>query len=115
MGGITCKDGYIYWGQGFPSNSGFADPDNHGWTAEIYPFWQKHGCPALPKTARDPVCRDIVHTRLNVLSSDGRLTGALMPAGVPAKPGMVITAQGPCAGAGRRVKVGKQGANGVYE
>src|SRR6516164_8643059 len=29
-GGITCKDGYIYFAMGFPSNSGFADPDNHG-------------------------------------------------------------------------------------
>ena len=31
-GGITCKDGFIYFALGFPSNSGFADPDNHGWT-----------------------------------------------------------------------------------
>src|SRR5205823_286797 len=23
IGGISCRDGYIYWGQGFPSNSGF--------------------------------------------------------------------------------------------
>ena len=86
IGGITCKDGYLYWGQGFPSNSGFADPDNHGWTNDVDPFWEKHGDPALPKTARDPVCRDIVHTGLNVKSADGRLTGALLPAGVPAKP-----------------------------
>ena len=115
IGGITCNDGYIYWGQGFPSNSGFADPDNHGWTAEVDPFWQKHGDPALPKTARDPVCRDIVHTGLNVRSTDGRLTGALLPAGVAAKPGMVIKAQVPCGGSVMRVKMDKQGSDGMYK
>ena len=26
-GGITCKDGYIYFALGFPSNDGFADPE----------------------------------------------------------------------------------------
>src|SRR5215204_5642116 len=44
-------------------------------------------------TPHDPVCRDIVHTGLNVRSSDGRMTGALLPVGVPAKPGMVIKAR----------------------
>lgn len=114
IGGITCKDGYLYWGQGFPSNSGFADPDNHGWTAQVDPFWEKHGDPSMPKTARDPVCRDIVHTGLNIRSSDGRLTGALLPAGVPAKPGMVIKAQVPCGGSIMRVKVDKKGSDGMY-
>jgi len=115
IGGITCKDGYLYWGQGFPSNSGFADPDNHGWTNDVDPFWEKHGDPALPKTARDPVCRDIVHTGLNVKSADGRLTGALLPAGVPAKPGMTIKAQVPCGGSIMRVKIDKQGSDGMYQ
>src|SRR5437899_6738811 len=114
IGGITCKDGYLYWGQGFPSNSGFADPDNHGWTNDVDPFWEKHGDPALPKTARDPVCRDIVHTGLNVRSADGRLTGALLPAGVPARPGMTIKAQVPCGGSIMRVKIDKQGSDGMY-
>ena len=114
IGGITCKDGYLYWGQGFPSNSGFADPDNHGWTADIDPFWEKHGDPALPKTARDPVCRDIVHTGLNVRSADGRMTGALLPAGVPAKPGMIIKAQVPCGGSVMRVRIDKKGSDGMY-
>ncbi len=42
-GGITCKDGFIYFALGFPSNSGFADPDNHGWTdIPNDPFWVKH-------------------------------------------------------------------------
>ena len=58
-----------------PSNTGFADPDNHGWTEEVDPFWQKHREPALPKTKRDPVCREIVHTGLNIRSADGRMTG----------------------------------------
>ncbi len=42
-GGVTCKDGYLYFALGFPSNSGFADPDNHGWTdIPNDPFWVKH-------------------------------------------------------------------------
>ena len=42
-GGITCKDGYLYFALGLPSNSGFADPDNHGWTdIPNDPFWVKH-------------------------------------------------------------------------
>jgi hypothetical protein len=114
IGGITCKDGYLYWGQGFPSNTGFADPDNHGWTDEVDAFWEKHGDPALPKTARDPVCRDIVHTGLNIRSSDGRMTGALLPVGVPATPGMTIKATVPCGGSVMRVRIDKQGADGMY-
>src|SRR5438552_7013585 len=114
IGGITCRDGWLYWGQGFPSNSGFADPDNHGWTDQVDPFWEKHSDPNLPKTARDPVCRDIVHTGLNVKSSDGRTTGALLPVGVPAKPGMVIKAQVPCGGSIMRVKMTDAGPDGIY-
>ena len=65
-GGITCKDGYIYFALGFPSNSGFADPDNHGWTdIPNDPFWVKHQ-DGHGTTPHDPVCRDIVHTGLNV-------------------------------------------------
>ena len=78
-GGVTCKDGYLYFALGFPSNTGFADPDNHGWAnVPNDPFWVKHndGLGTTP----DPVCRDIVHTGLNVRSADGRLTGALLPA-----------------------------------
>ena len=42
-GGITCKDGYLYFALGLPSNTGFADPDNHGWTdIPNDPFWVKH-------------------------------------------------------------------------
>ena len=54
-GGITCKDGYIYFALGFPSNSGFADPDNHGWTdIPNDPFWVKHqdGHGTPPRTTR---------------------------------------------------------------
>jgi hypothetical protein len=114
IGGITCKDGYLYWALGFPSNTGFADPDNHGWTDVVDPFWEKHGDPALPKTMRDPVCRDIVHTGLNVKSADGRMTGALKPVGVPAKPGEIIKAQVPCGGSIMRVRIDKKGADGMY-
>lgn len=114
-GGITCKDGYIYFALGFPSNTGFADPDNHGWVdIPNDPFWVKHGDPNLPKTPRDPVCRDIVHTGLNVKSADGRMTGALLPAGVPAKPGQIIKATVPCGGSVMRVKMTDRGPDGIY-
>ena len=99
---------------GFPSNSGFADPDNHGWTdIPNDPFWVKHQ-DGHGTTPHDPVCRDIVHTGLNVKSSDGRMTGALLPVGVPAKPGMIIKAQVPCGGSIMRVKMTDQGADGIY-
>jgi hypothetical protein len=35
IGDVSCRDDYLYWGQGFPSNSGFADPDNHGWPDQV--------------------------------------------------------------------------------
>ena len=109
-GGITCKDGHLYFALGFPSNSGFADPDNHGWTdIPNDPFWVKHQ-DGHGTTPHDPVCRDIVHTGLNVRSSDGRMTGALLPVGVPAKPGMIIKARVPCGGSIMRVKMTDQGA-----
>jgi glucose/arabinose dehydrogenase len=113
-GGITCKDGFIYFALGFPSNSGFADPDNHGWTdIPNDPFWVKHQ-DGHGTTPHDPVCRDIVHTGLNVRSADGRTTGALLPVGVPAKPGMVIKAQVPCGGSIMRVKTSDAGPDGIY-
>ena len=41
-GGVTCKDGYLYFALGLPSNTGFADPDNHGWTdIPNDPFWAR--------------------------------------------------------------------------
>jgi hypothetical protein len=113
-GGVTCKDGYLYFALGFPSNTGFADPDNHGW-ANIPndPFWVKHN-DGLGTTPHDPVCRDIVHTGLNIRSADGRLTGALLPAGVAAKPGQVVKAQVPCGGSVMRVRFTDKGADGIY-
>jgi hypothetical protein len=113
-GGVTCKDGYLYFALGLPSNTGFADPDNHGWTdIPNDPFWLAHpdGHPATP---HDPVCRDIVHTGLNVKSSDGRLTGGFLPVGVPATPGMEITATVPCGGSVMRVAFDRQGDDGIY-
>jgi glucose/arabinose dehydrogenase len=113
-GGITCKDGYLYFALGLPSNSGFADPDNHGWTdIPNDPFWVKHQ-DGLGTTPHDPPCRDIVHTGLNVRSSDGRLTGAYMPVGVPAKPGQIVKAQVPCGGSIMRVKMSDKGSDGIY-
>jgi hypothetical protein len=113
-GGVTCKDGHLYFALGLPSNTGFADPDNHGWTdIPNDPFWLAHpdGHPATP---HDPPCRDIVHTGLNVKSSDGRLTGGFLPVGVPATPGMTIKATVPCGGSVMRVAFDKQGADGIY-
>jgi hypothetical protein len=113
-GGVTCKDGYLYFALGFPSNVGFADPDNHGWPdVPNDPFWVKHN-DGHGTTPHDPVCRDVVHTGLNIRSSDGRMTGALLPVGVPAKPGMVIKKQVPCGGSVMRVKMTDQGADGIY-
>jgi hypothetical protein len=113
-GGVTCKDGYLYFALGWPSNSGFADPDNHGWPdIPNDPFWVKHK-DGYGTSPHDPPCRDIVHTGLNVMSSDGRLTGAMLPVGVPAKPGMVIKAEVPCGGSVMRVKTSDRGPDGVY-
>jgi glucose/arabinose dehydrogenase len=113
-GGVTCRDGYLYFALGLPSNTGFADPDNHGWTdIPNDPFWLAHpdGHPATP---HDAPCRDIVHTGLNVKSSDGRLTGGFLPVGVPAEPGMEIKATVPCHGSVMRVALDQQGADGIY-
>ena len=113
-GGITCKDGYLYFAVGLPSNTGFADPDNHGWTdIPNDPFWMAHD-DGLGTTPHDPVCRDIEHTGLNIRSSDGRVTGALMPVGVAAKPGQVVKAQVPCGGSIMRVNIADKGADGLY-
>ncbi len=113
-GGITCKDGYIYFAIGLPSNTGFADPDNHGWTdIPNDSFWLAHP-DGFPATPHDAPCRDIVHTGLNVKSSDGRMTGAYLPVGVPAKVGQVIKATVPCHGSIMRVKMTDKGADGIY-
>ncbi|NKC16650.1 MAG: hypothetical protein GKR94_31980 [Gammaproteobacteria bacterium] len=114
-GGITCKDGYIYFALGLPSNTGFADPDNHGWTdIPNDPFWVKHDTEGFGTTPHDPPCRDIIHTGLNVRSSDGRLTGAFLPVGVPAEPGMKISGKVPCGGSIMRVKMDAADAEGIY-
>jgi hypothetical protein len=114
-GGITCKDGYIYFALGLPSNTGFADPDNHGWTdVPNDPYWVIHDTENLGKTPHDPPCRDIVHTGLNVKSSDGRLTGGFLPVGVPAEPGMEIPGKVPCGGSVMRVAFDQQGDDGIY-
>ena len=105
LGGITCRDGWLYYAVGAPTNSGFADPDIHGWTDAIDPYWEKRtpaGVPALP---RDPPCRDIVLTGLNIRDSQGNLTGSYLPKGTPSKPGHVIKAQKPCGGAIHRAKL----------
>jgi len=104
---MAFKDGYLYWGQGFPSNTGFADPDNHpGWADTKDPFWGG-------QTAHDPPCRDIVLAGLNVRSSDGRLTGAFLPAGTPSEPGQVVKARVPCGGSIMRAKLSDKGPDGI--
>lgn len=114
-GGVTCKDGYLYFALGFPSNTGFADPDNHGWVdIPNDPYWMKHDTEGHGTTPHDAPCRDVVHTGLNVRSTDGRLTGAFLPAGVPAEPGMVIKAKTPCHGSVIRVKMSDQGEDGIF-
>lgn len=113
-GGITCRDGYIYFALGQPSNVGFADSDNLGWTQiPNDPFWLAHP-DGMPSTPHDAPCRDIEHTGLNVRTTDGRLTGAYMPSGVPAKPGQVVKAIVPCHGSIMRVKMIDKGADGFY-
>ena len=58
-----ARTAIIYFALGFPSNSGFADPDNHGWTdIPNDPFWVKHQ-DGHGTTPHDPVCRDIVAYR----------------------------------------------------
>jgi glucose/arabinose dehydrogenase len=114
-GGVTCRDGYLYFALGLPSNTGFADPDNHGWTdVPNDPFWVKHDSEGWGTTPHDAPCRDLVHTGLNVRSSDGRLTGAWLPVGVPAEPGMKIPAKVPCHGSVMRVALDQQGTDGTY-
>ena len=114
-GGVTCKDGYLYFALGLPSNTGFADPDNHGWTdIPEDPYWVIHDTEGHGTTPRDPPCRDIEHTGLNVRSADGRLTGAFLPVGVPAEPGMIIPAKVPCGGSVMRVAIDGAGADGIY-
>jgi hypothetical protein len=114
-GGVTCKDGYLYFALGLPSNTGFADPDNHGWPdIPNDPYWVIHDTEGHGTTPHDPPCREIEHTGLNVRSSDGRLTGAWLPVGVPAEPGMKIEAQVPCGGSVTRVKMDAAGQNGIY-
>jgi hypothetical protein len=113
--GITCRDGYIYYAQGFPSNAGYADPDAHGWTDVIDPYWEKYGDPSMPKTPRDPACRDLVLTGINIRDSEGNLTGPFLPKGVPAKPGMKIPKQVPCGGGIHRIPFSAQGPDGMFK
>ncbi|NJO37764.1 MAG: hypothetical protein HC871_09280, partial [Rhizobiales bacterium] len=62
----------------------------------------------------DPPCRDIEHTGLNVRSTDGRLTGAYLPVGVPAEPGMIIPKKVPCGGSVMRVAIRRRRRDGIY-
>src|SRR6478736_979698 len=103
--GITCRDGYLYYAVGAPSNSGFSDPNIHGWTDAIDPYWEKRTTDGMPPLPRDPPCRDIVLTGLNIRDTEGNLTGSYLPKGTPSKPGQVIPAQKPCGGAIHRAKL----------
>ena len=105
LGGITCRDGWLYYAVGAPSNSGFSDPNIHGWTDAIDPYWEKRTTDGMPPLPRDPPCRDIVLTGLNIRDTEGNLTGAYLPKGTPSKPGQVIKAQKPCGGAIHRARL----------
>ena len=105
LGGITCRDGWLYYAVGAPTNSGFSDPNIHGWTDAVDPYWEKRTPDGVPPLPRDPPCRDIVLTGLNIRDSEGNLTGAFLPKGTPSKPGQVIKAQTPCGGAIHRAKL----------
>jgi hypothetical protein len=105
LGAIMCHDGWLYYAVGAPSNSGYADPDIHGWTDAVDPYWEKRTPAGVPPLPRDPPCRDIVLTGLNIRDSQGNLTGAYLPKGTPSKPGQVIKAQKPCGGAVHRAKL----------
>ena len=105
LGGITCRDGWLYYAVGAPTNSGFSDPNIHGWTDAVDPYWEKRTTAGIPALPRDPPCRDIVLTGLNIRDTEGNLTGAYLPKGTPSKPGQVIKAQKPCGGAIHRAKL----------
>jgi hypothetical protein len=105
LGGIICHDGWLYYAVGAPTNSGFSDPDIHGWTDAVDPYWEKRTTAGIPPLPRDPPCRDITLTGLNIRDSQGNLTGAYLPKGTPSKPGQVIKAQKPCGGAIHRARL----------
>ena len=105
LGGIICHDGWLYYAVGAPSNSGYSDPDIHGWTDAVDPYWEKRTPAGVPPLPRDPPCRDITLTGLNIRDSQGNLTGAYLPKGTPSKPGQVIKAQKPCGGAIHRARL----------
>jgi hypothetical protein len=105
LGGIICHDGWLYYAVGAPTNSGYSDPDIHGWTDAIDPYWEKRTPAGIPPLPRDPPCRDITLTGLNIRDSQGNLTGAYLPKGTPSKPGQVIKAQMPCGGGIHRAKL----------
>jgi len=105
LGGIICHDGWLYYAVGAPTNSGFSDPDIHGWTDAVDPYWEKRTPAGIPPLPRDPPCRDITLTGLNIRDSQGNLTGAYLPKGTPSKPGQVIKAQMPCGGAIHRARL----------
>ena len=108
---MTCNDGYIYFALGLPSNTGFADPDNHGWTdVPNDPFWVKHDTEGMGeprRTIRRAATSSIPGS--TCARRDGRLTGAWLPVGVPAEPGMKIPAKVPCGGSVMRVAFDQQG------
>jgi hypothetical protein len=105
LGGITCRDGWLYYAVGAPTNSGFSDPNIHGWTDSVDPYWEARTPDGIPPLPRDAPCREIVLTGLNIRDSEGNLTGAFLPKGTPSEPGQVIPAQTPCGGAVHRARL----------
>lgn len=96
----VVQGGFVYFGQGTATNSGFVGQDSYdfGWLRRFPRF-------------HDTPCRDIRlsgqnHTTPNPLTSDpsdAATTGAYLPFGTPSTPGQMVRGQLPCSGAVLRV------------
>ena len=115
-GGITCRDGAPLFRAGAAVEHWLRRPrqpwlDRHPGR----PVLVKHDSEGWGTTPHDPPCRDIVHTGLNVRSSDGRLTGGYLPVGVPApSPAWRSRPRCPAAARSMRVAFDDQGEDGIY-
>ncbi len=106
LGGITCRDGWLYYAVGAPTNSGFSDPNIHGWTDAVDPVLGKAHARGRARAAARPALPGHRADRAQYpRQGQGNLTGAYLPKGTPSKPGQVIKAQKPCGGAIHRAKL----------
>jgi glucose/arabinose dehydrogenase len=99
--GPVVSDGWVYFGQGTVTNSGFVGEDaaQFGWLG-------RH------PEAHDVPCRDVTVAGRNFMTDnpltpdphDRAVTGAFSAFGTPARPGQVVRGQLPCSGAIMRVR-----------